>query len=59
MMALSVKGWGALRAALSIVSETSAWFRGGRLEAPAKITSSMPVPRMALAELAGLDEEEF
>src|ERR1700749_1530327 len=39
-----------------MVSETSAWFRPGRLAAPAKITSSMPPARIALAELAPITQ---
>src|SRR3989344_6986868 len=57
--ALSVNGCGARRWALSMVSWTSAWLRGGRLAAPAKITSSMPWPRMALAELAPMTQRRL
>src|SRR3569833_1661227 len=39
-----------------MVSATSAWLREGRLAAPAKITSSMPPARMALAELAPITQ---
>src|SRR5690606_10013505 len=56
---LSVNGCGARRWALSMVSWTSAWLRGGRLAAPAKITSSMPWPRMALAELAPITQRRL
>src|SRR6185503_14723367 len=57
----SSTGWslnaaGARRSALSMVSATSAWLREGRLSAPAKITSSMPPARMALAELAPITQ---
>src|SRR5690606_15841583 len=58
-MGLSVKGWGARLLALSMVSWTSAWLRGGRPAAPAKITSSMPWPRMALAELAPMTQRRL
>src|ERR1700760_86856 len=52
----SLNAAGARRAALSMVSATSAWLREGRLSAPAKITSSMPPARMALAELAPITQ---
>src|SRR3954464_13221404 len=39
-----------------MVSDTSAWLREGRLAAPAKITSSIPPARMALAELAPITQ---
>src|SRR5882757_5080295 len=52
----SLKAAGARRSALSMVSATSAWLREGRLAAPAKITSSMPPARMALAELAPITQ---
>jgi hypothetical protein len=47
---------GAVRSALSMVRVTSAWLRAGRLPLPAKITSSMPPARMALAELAPITQ---
>jgi hypothetical protein len=52
----SLKAAGARREALSMVSATSAWLRDGRLAAPAKITSSIPPARMALAELAPITQ---
>src|SRR6266481_2708747 len=39
-----------------MLSVTSAWLREGRLAAPAKITSSIPPARMALAELAPITQ---
>src|SRR3989344_3146496 len=39
-----------------MVRVTSAWLRGGRLPEPAKMTSSMPPARMALAELAPMTQ---
>src|SRR4051794_23369491 len=39
-----------------MVSATSAWLREARPAAPAKITSSMPPARMALAELAPITQ---
>ena len=39
-----------------MVRVTSAWLRPGRAPEPAKITSSMPSPRMALAELAPITQ---
>src|SRR3954469_22292152 len=52
----SLKAAGARRSELSMVSETSAWLREARPAAPAKITSSMPPARMALAELAPITQ---
>src|SRR3954468_3463238 len=57
----SSTGWslnaaGARRSELSMVRLTSAWLREGRLAAPAKITSSIPPARMALAELAPITQ---
>src|SRR3954447_6756619 len=52
----SLKAAGARRSALSMVSATSAWLREARPAAPAKITSSMPPARMALAELAPITQ---
>src|SRR5258706_1970401 len=54
----SLKAAGARRSALSMVRATSAWLREGRLAAPAKITSSMPPARMALAELAPITQRK-
>src|SRR5882724_5797395 len=54
----SLKAAGARRWALSMVNATSAWLREGRLAAPAKITSSMPPARMALAELAPITQRK-
>ena len=45
-----------MRSALSMVSTTSAWLRAGRVPEPAKITSSMPPARMALAEVAPMTQ---
>src|SRR5262245_17697547 len=39
-----------------MVSATSAWLREGRPAEPAKITSSMPPARIALAELAPITQ---
>src|SRR5258708_30077230 len=52
----SLKAAGARRSELSMVSATSAWLRDGRLPEPAKITSSMPPARMALAEFAPITQ---
>ena len=53
----SAANWaGAVRSALSMVSCTSAWLREGRPPEPAKITSSMPPARIALAELAPITQ---
>src|ERR1700761_4874503 len=59
--ATSSPGWslnwaGAVRSELSMVIDTSAWFREGRVPEPAKITSSIPPARMALAELAPITQ---
>src|SRR5258708_12662875 len=54
----SLKAAGARRSALSMVRATSAWLREGRLAAPAKITSSIPPARMALAELAPITQRK-
>src|ERR1700761_4916954 len=59
--ATSSPGWslnwaGAVRSELSMVRPTSAWLREGRVPEPAKITSSIPPARMALAELAPITQ---
>src|SRR5882724_12989896 len=43
---------GAVRVLLSSVSITSAMLRAGRVPAPAKITSSISLPRICLAEVS-------
>src|ERR1700712_1397736 len=52
----SLNAAGARRSELSMVSATSAWLREGRVPEPAKITSSIPPARMALAELAPITQ---
>ena len=47
---------GAIRAELSMVRITWAWLRPGRCFVPENITSSMALPRMALAELAPMTQ---
>ena len=52
----SLKAAGARRSALSIDSMTSAWLRAGRVAAPAKITSSMPPPRIAVGRFSPITQ---
>ncbi len=56
MTSWSLNWAGARRAALSMVSSTSAWLREGREALPAKMTSSISPARMALAELAPITQ---
>ena len=49
---LSLNPLGASRSELSRVRDTSAKFRAGRVAAPAKITSSMPPPRIAVGRFS-------
>ena len=55
-VSVSLKAAGAIRALLSTVRVTWAWFRPGRVFVPLKMTSSMAEPRMALAELAPITQ---
>jgi len=52
----SLKPEGASLSELSIVSETSAKFRAGRVAAPAKITSSIPSPRIAVGRFSPITQ---
>src|SRR5271166_2162188 len=52
----SLKAAGARRSKLSSRSPTSALLREGRLPEPAKMTSSMPEPRMFLNELSPITQ---
>jgi hypothetical protein len=52
----SVYGAGAVRSALSMTSVTSALLRMGRLPAPAKITSSMPEPRIDVGRFSPITQ---
>src|ERR1700722_20719859 len=56
MVSESLKAAGARRSELSSRSPTSALLREGRLPEPAKITSSMPEPRMFLNELSPITQ---
>ena len=51
-----MKGWGALRWALSMVSWTSAWLRGGRLAAPAAVGADHAGQARFDMHLGGIDE---
>ena len=54
----SLNAPGARRSVLSMLSVTSAKLRAGRVFAPAKITSSMPSPRMDLAEVSPMTQRK-
>src|SRR5271154_5162374 len=56
MASESLKAAGARRSELSSRSPTSAMLRDGRRPEPAKITSSMPEPRMFLYELSPITQ---
>ena len=55
-LSLSLNAAGAKRSPLSMISETSAKLRAGRVEAPAKITSSMDPPRIALCRFSPMTQ---
>jgi hypothetical protein len=55
-MSLSLNPEGASRSELSIWSTTSPKFRAPRDEVPAKITSSIPSPRIALARFSPMTQ---
>src|SRR5215472_1756146 len=52
----SLKEAGALRSALSTMTETSAWLRDGRSVLPEKMTSSISAARMALYEASPMTQ---
>jgi hypothetical protein len=52
----SLKPAGARRSRLSSVRVTSAWLRAGRAAEPAKITSSMPSPRITLGRFSPITQ---
>ena len=52
----SLKPCGARRSELSMRSATSAKWRAGRLAEPAKITSSIPSPRMAVGRVSPMTQ---
>jgi hypothetical protein len=55
--ASSLLNWaGARRSLLSMIISTEAELRAGRLSAPAKITSSMPSPRMAVGRFSPITQ---
>ena len=56
IVSASLKAAGARRSELSSTSPTSAMLRDGRRPVPAKITSSMPEPRMFLYELSPITQ---
>ena len=52
----SLKAVGAVRSSLSRLKVTSARLRAGRGDVPAKITSSIPLPRILLAEFSPITQ---
>ena len=57
-LSLSLNAAGASRSPLSMISATSAKLRAGRVAVPAKITSSIPPPRIAVGRFSPMTQRK-